>query len=111
MYTRTVPAGTRVQKIGFLSIYWNDFHIHVSLWNEIEAKVRKKYFNIDENISSEQIHALLDNIDSCNEKETDNLINDPDTELIADEEILPANNTLSILLTSPEGNIHVVKDN
>ena len=50
-------------------------------------------------------------MDSCNEKETDNLINDPDTELIADEEILPANNTLSILLTSPEGNIHVVKDN
>ena len=74
-------------------------------------KVEKKYFNIDENISSEQIYALLDNIDNDNEEEIDNLINDSDSEFIADEEILPANNTLDTLLTTLEANIHVVKDN
>ena len=35
----------------------------------------KIYFNIDENISSEQIFALLDNVDSDNEEEIDNFIN------------------------------------
>ena len=77
----------------------------------MEAKGRKKHFNIDENISSEQIHALLDNVDSDNEEEKDNLINDSETEFIADEEILPANNTLDTSLTTPEANIQVVRDN
>ena len=77
----------------------------------MQAKGRKKYFNIDENISSEQIYVLLDNIDSDNEEETDNLIKDSDTEVIADEEILLANNTLLTSLTTPEANIHVVRDN
>ena len=76
MYRKRVPAGTRVQKIGFLLIYWKDFHIHVSLAGEMETKGIKKYFNIDENFSSEQICALLDNIDSDNEEEIDKLIND-----------------------------------
>ena len=44
----------------------------------MEAKGRKKYFNIDESISNEQIYALLDNVDSDNEDEIDNLINDSD---------------------------------
>ena len=77
----------------------------------MEAKGRKKHFNIDENISSEQIHALLDNVDSDDEEEKDNLINDSETEFIADEEILPANNTLDTSLTTPEANIHVIRDN
>ena len=42
----------------------------------METKGRKKYFNIDESFSSEQICALLDNIDSDNEEEIDKLIND-----------------------------------
>ena len=72
---------------------------------------RKKYFNIDESISSKQVSALLDNFDSDNEEKIDNLINNSDTEFIADEEILPANNTLNTSLTAPVGNIHVVRDN
>ena len=73
----------------------------------MDAKGRKKYFNIDENISSAHIYPLLDNIDSDHEEEKDNLTNDSDMELIADKRILPANNTLTI----PEANIHVVRDN
>ena len=77
----------------------------------MEAKGRKKYFNLDESISNEQIYALLDNVDSDNEDEIDKLINDSDREFIADEETLPANSTLDTSLTTPEANIHVVRDN
>ena len=88
------------------------------------AKVRKKYFNIAENISSEQIYALLDNVNSDNEEnhlldnvnsdneeKIGNLINDSDTEFIADEEMLPDNNTLDSSLTTLEANIYVLRQN
>ena len=45
----------------------------------MEDKGTKKYFNIDENFSVEQIYALFDNVDSDNEEKIDNLINDSDT--------------------------------
>ena len=45
----------------------------------MEDKGTKKYFNIDENFSFEQIYALFDNVDSDNEEKIDNLINDSDT--------------------------------
>ena len=77
----------------------------------MEAKGRKKYFNFDENISSEQIYEFLDNVYGDNEEEIDNLINDSDTGLITDEEILPANNTLNTSLSTPEANIHVTRYN
>ena len=44
---------------------------------------RKRYFNIDENVSSEQMYALLDDAESADEDEIDNLIND--SEFIAEE--------------------------
>ena len=53
----------------------------------------------------------MDNVDSDNEEEIDNLINDSDTEFIADEKILPANNTLETSLATLEANIHVIRDN
>ena len=59
----------------------------------MEAKGRKKCFNIDGNISSEQIYALLDNVNSDNEAEIDNLINDSGTKFIVNEETLPAQNS------------------
>ena len=77
----------------------------------MEAKGRKNYFNSDENISCEQINALLDNIDSDNREEIDYLTNNSGTEFIAGEEILPANNTRDTSLTTLEANIHVVRDN
>ena len=38
----------------------------------METKGRKKYFNFDENISSEQIYEFLDNVYGDNEEEIDN---------------------------------------
>ena len=73
---------------------------------------RKRYFHIDENATSEQIYALLDDVESANEDDTDSLINDLDTEFIAEEEITQAANTQDTSLTTPEANIHVVpRDN
>ena len=77
----------------------------------MEAKGITTYFNIDENISSEQIDALLDNVNSNNQEEIYILINDSDAEFIADEEILPTNDTLKTSMISAEANIHVVRDN
>ena len=56
----------------------------------MEEKKKKKQFNIDENISNEQIYALLDNVNGDNEGEMDNFINNSDTKFIANEETLPA---------------------
>ena len=44
---------------------------------------RKRYSNIDENASSEQMYALLDDAESADEDDIDNLIND--SEFIAEE--------------------------
>ena len=62
----------------------------------MQAKGRKKYFNIDENISSEQVYALLDTVDRDNEEEIESKINDSDSEFIADLDILQANHTLDL---------------
>ena len=48
---------------------------------------RKRNFHIDETASSEQIYALLDDVGSAGEDDIDNLMNDCDTEFIAEEEI------------------------
>ena len=48
---------------------------------------RKRYFHIDENASSEQIYSLLDDVESDEKNDIDNLMNDSDTEFIAEEEI------------------------
>ena len=50
---------------------------------EVAAKDRKRYFHIDKSTSSEQIYALLDDVDSADEDVKDNLMNDSDTEFIA----------------------------
>ena len=70
----------------------------------------KKKFNIDENISSKKTFVLLDNVDSDNEEEIGNLTNYFDTEFIAEEEILLANNPLDTSLTTLEARINVVRD-
>ena len=47
----------------------------------------KRYLHIDEKASSEQMYALLDDVDSDDEDDIENLMNDSDTEFIAEEEI------------------------
>ena len=69
---------------------------------------RKRYFHIDENASSKQIYALLDDVKSADEDDIDYLMNDSDTELIAEEEITQAAITQDTSLTTPEANLHVV---
>ena len=73
---------------------------------------RKRYFHIDENASSEQIYALLDDVESADEDDIDNLMNDSDTAFLAEEEITQAASTRDTSLTTPEANLHVeVSDN
>ena len=71
-------------------------------------KGRKRYFHIEENASSYQIYALLDDVDSADEDDIDNLMNDSDTEFIGEEEITQAAGTKGTSLTAPEANLHVV---
>ena len=68
---------------------------------------RKIYFHIDESASSEQIYASLDDVESADEDDIDNLMNDSDTEFIAEEDITQAARTQGISLTTPEVNLHV----
>ena len=74
----------------------------------METNGRKRYFHIDENASSEQIYGLLDDVETAGKDEIDNLMNDSDTEFIADEEITQAASTQDTSLTIPEANLHVV---
>lgn len=50
----------------------------------MEGHGRKRYFSIDENSSSKEIYALLEDIDSGDELDVDNLVNDSDTELMVE---------------------------
>ena len=72
---------------------------------------RKKYVRIDRNTRSEEIFALLDEVNSDHEEDIENLMNDSDTEFIVDEnldnDIDSDDEPLSVLI--PEANIHVVK--
>ena len=69
---------------------------------------RKRYFHIDENASSEQIYALLDDVESAEEDEIDNLMNDCDTEFITEEKITQAASTKDTSLTTPEAKLHII---
>ena len=48
---------------------------------------RKKYARIDRNTRSEEIFALLDEVNSDQEEDIENLMNDSDTEFIVDENL------------------------
>ena len=69
---------------------------------------RKRYFHTDKNAGSEQIYSLLDDVESDDNNDIDNLMNDSDTEFIAEEEIAQVASTQDTSLTTPEANLHVV---
>ena len=48
---------------------------------------RKRYFHIDKNASSEQIYALLDDVESAGDDDIDNLMNNYGTEFIAEKKL------------------------
>jgi len=51
----------------------------------------------------------LDDVDSADELDIDNLMDDSDTEYIAEEEIQPDQDTQDTSVIIPEANTHVVK--
>ena len=69
---------------------------------------RKRYFHIDKNASSEQVYAILVDVESAGEDDIDNIMNDSDIEFIAEEEIKQLEHTMSTQdtsLTTPEANL------
>ena len=50
---------------------------------------------------------MLDDVESADEDDIDNLMNNFDTEFIAEEKITQAASTEGTSLTTPEANIHV----
>ena len=72
---------------------------------------RKKYVRIDRNTRREENFAILEEVNSDQEEDIDNLINDSDTEFIVDEnldkDINSDDEPLNVLI--PETNIHVLK--
>ena len=52
-------------------------------WGEMATNGRMRYFHIGENTSNEQIYALIDDVESADEDDIDNLMNDFDNEFIA----------------------------
>ena len=69
---------------------------------------KKRYFHIDKNASSEQIYVLLDDVESADEDDIDNLMNDSDIEFMPEEEITQAASTQDTSLTILEVNLHAV---
>ena len=74
---------------------------------------QKKYVQINNHTSSDQIFALLDNVQSDEEEDIEELMNDSDTEFFANDEdienIISDSDNADIL--TPEASIHIVKDN
>ena len=71
---------------------------------------RKKYYKITEKTGSDDIYAILDEIDSDLDEELDNEMNDSDTEFVVEEDIdlrPEAATGVSNILT-PNANIHKV---
>ena len=67
---------------------YNGFFLNIFCsWNKIRQFFEARYFHFDKNTSNEQIFALLDDLESADKNDIDNLLNDSDTEIIAEEEI------------------------
>ena len=72
----------------------------------MERNNRKKYIRIDRETGSNEIYAMLDEIESDTESGIENLSEDSDTEYISEEPI-PDNNEESSRVLIPEATVHV----
>ena len=72
----------------------------------MEKENRKRYVRIDRETGSNQIFAMLDEIDSEAESKVENLLEDSDTEFIAEEELPEAKEEAHQILT-PEAVVHI----
>ena len=86
--------------------------VNNKFYSEVTAKMennyRKRVFTIHENVISEEIYALLDGVYSADEFNIHNLMNDFDTEYIAEKKILQEKDMQDTSIVSPEANTHVV---
>ena len=69
---------------------------------------QKRHFHIDSDASMDQVFTLLDAVESNNEDEIDELMNNFDTEFIAPEEIKLTGNPSNVSALTLEANVHVV---
>ena len=70
--------------------------------------LRRNILILTKSTSIEQIYASLDDAERADKDDIGNLLNDSDTEFIAEEEIKQAATTQDTSLTTPEANLHVV---
>ena len=73
----------------------------------MESNNRKKYVMINRETGSNDIFAMLDAIGSDNESDIDNLLEDSDTEYVAEEPV-PADEEDSHDVLTPEANIKIL---
>ena len=73
----------------------------------MEKENRKTYVKIDRETGSDEIFAMLDQIESETESDVENLLEDSDTEYIAEEDI-PDDNVESHEVPVPEATVHVI---
>ena len=71
----------------------------------MERNNRKKYFHIDRETDSNEIYAMLDEIESDTESDIENLLEDSDTENISEEPI-PDNKEESHHVLTLEATVH-----
>ena len=72
----------------------------------MEKEKRKRYVRIDRETGSNEIFAIFEEIESEAESDVENLLEDSDTEFIAEEEIPDTNEDTHQFLT-PEAVVHV----
>ena len=72
----------------------------------MERNNRKKYIHIDRETGSNEIYAMLDEIESHTESDIENLFEDSDTGHISEEPI-PSNKEESHHVLTPEATVHV----
>ena len=70
----TPTASTQDTSFSKYILFWKQNK--TVFWGQMATNGRKRYFHIDENASSEQIHALLDDVESADEDDIENLMND-----------------------------------
>ena len=72
----------------------------------MESNKRKKYIHIDRETGSNQIYAMLDEIESNTKSDIENLLEDSDAEYVS-EELIPDNKEESHRVLTPEATVHV----
>ena len=72
----------------------------------MESNKRKKYIHIDRETGSNQIYAMLDEIESNTKSDIENLLEDSEAEYVS-EELIPDNKEESHRVLTPEATVHV----